>query len=107
MAILKGWITRTQLASVALNAIHPWTLASPANRARAAAIGPLRDALDDDFFNPVVETSARIDATHTLIDRLASSIARLGESAPGHPQQETPAFSGAICDRMTLMYGRM
>jgi cholesterol oxidase len=107
MAILKGWITRLQLASLALNAIHPWTMASPANRARAAAIGPLRDALDDNFFNPVIETSDRIDATHTLLDRLASSIARLGESAPGHPQQDTPAFSGAICDRMTLMYGRM
>jgi cholesterol oxidase len=107
MAILKGWITREQIASVALNAIHPWTMASPANRARASALGPLRDALDDNFFNPVIETNDKIDATHTLLDRLASSIARLGESPPGHPQQDTPAFAGAICDRMTLMYGRM
>ena len=107
MAILSGRVTRAQLASVALNAIHPWTLASPANRARAAAIGPLREALDSNFFNPVIETKERIDATHMLIDRLASSIARLGENPPFHPQQDGPTFAGAICDRMTLMYGRM
>lgn len=106
-AILSGRVTNTQVASVALNAIHPWILPSPANDLRARLGVFVRDWLDDSFFDPLPAPRAELDGMHALLDRLAFSLARLGETPGTHPSGPDAAYTDAICDRMTLLYGRM
>lgn len=107
MAILDGHLDRRHLASVALNAIHPWTIPSPANRVRAKLGVFFRDWLDDEFFDPMVPSRDRADLAQSLLDRVAFSVARIGEQGREHPLRDDAALSCAICDRMTFLYGRM
>jgi cholesterol oxidase len=115
MAILEGHIVRSQIDSVALNAIHPWTIASPANQVRTKLGVFVRDWLSDEFFDPIVPSSKEANATRSLSDRLAFSLARMGElrdqylhtDDERHTLGPGPAMSNAICDRMTFLYGRM
>jgi cholesterol oxidase len=109
MAILKRHLTKKHLASVVLNAIHPWTIPSPANQVRAHLGEFIRDWLDDDFYDPLIPTEETVTESRSLSDRLAFSLARLGEDDVdgGHTQGDGPALSNAICDRMTFLYGRM
>jgi cholesterol oxidase len=110
MAILANKLTNTELASLVLNAIHPWTLPSPANRLRALVGGIARDWFSDDFFNPLIESAEEIrkKPVSSIVDRFASSLARIGEVEGEHPiDVEDPDLSQAICDRMTFLYGRM
>ena len=106
-AILSGRVTSTQVASVALNAIHPWILPSPANDFRARLGVFIRDWLDDSFFDPLPASRTRVGGMHALLDRLAFSLARLGEAPGTHPSGPDADYTDAICDRMTLLYGRM
>jgi cholesterol oxidase len=108
MAILRGDLTRDKLASLALNAIHPWTIASPANAVRAKFAVFLRDRLSDAFFDPIIQSKNKIAVVQSVIDRLGFSMARLGEEIDGgHCPRETSTFGNGICDRMTFLYGRM
>ncbi len=108
MAILQGALTREHLASVVLNAIHPWTVPSPANRVRAKLGVFFRDWLSDVYFDPIIQSEDKIGATQSLLDRLGFSLARLGEDIDGgHQVDESATFEDAICDRMTFLYGRM
>jgi cholesterol oxidase len=108
MAILRGDLTRKKLASLALNAIHPWTIASPANAVRAKLAVFLRDRLSDEFFEPVIQSKNKIAVVQSVVDRLGFSLARLGEEIDGgHWPRETSTFGNGICDRMTFLYGRM
>ncbi len=123
MAILAGKVTNAQIASVALNAIHPWIVPSPANDFRARLVTFVRDYLNDDFFDPRIPTADRVGAAQSLLDRLAYSMARLGETDPasnrpvdptdpdrpdqGHRHGTDRNLANAICDRMTFLYGRM
>lgn len=107
MAILDGHLDRRQLASVALNAIHPWTIPSPANRVRAKLGVFFRDWLDDAFFDPLVPSRDRADLAQSMLDRLAFSLARVGEQGREHRLGDDAARSAAICDRLTFLYGRM
>ncbi|MFO1375708.1 MAG: GMC oxidoreductase [Steroidobacteraceae bacterium] len=107
MAILDGHLDRRHLASVVLNAIHPWTIPSPANRVRAKLGVFFRDWLDDEFFDPMVPSRDRAGLAQSLLDRVAFSAARIGEDGREHPLRDDAARSCAICDRMTFLYGRM
>jgi cholesterol oxidase len=108
MAILKGKLTKRELESVALNAIHPWTSPSAPNSIRAKMGVFIRDWLGDSFFDPIIQTAATVSGQQSLFDRLGFSIARFGESRDGrHELVDDAALSNAICDRMTLLYGRM
>jgi cholesterol oxidase len=123
MAILGGRLGRDQLASLALNAIHPWIVPSPANDFRARLGVFVRDYLTDDFFDPRIPDRDHVDGAWSLMDRVAFSLARLGEIDPasrrvtrnpatgealdtGH-RRDARSVSEAICDRMTFLYGRM
>lgn len=106
-AILSGRVNSTQVASVALNAIHPWILPSPANDFRARLGVFVRDWLDDSFFDPLPASRNKVGGMHALLDRLAFSLARLGEAPGTHPSGPDADYADAICDRMTLLYGRM
>lgn len=108
MAILRGSIKKDQVASLALNAIHPWIMPSAANDLRARLGVFVRDWLTDDFFDPIPETTGRIKPMHTLLDRVAYSMARLSEPpVTRHSKSARASMSSAICDRMTFLYGRM
>jgi cholesterol oxidase len=109
MAILKGYLTREHLSSVVLNAIHPWTIPSAANKVRAQLGVFIRDWLDDDFYDPLVPTERTATQIRSMTDRLAFTLARLGEGRVDgvHTEGDGPSLSNAICDRMTFLYGRM
>jgi cholesterol oxidase len=106
IAILKGWITNRDVQSLVLNAIHPWILPSPANDFRARLGVFVRDYLSDDFFDPIPATRDRVTTAQTVLDRLAFSLARLGETQR-HPLGKDADLAQAICDRMSFLYGRM
>ena len=107
MAILGNKLDKSRLASVVLNAIHPWTIPSPANAARAKLAVFYRDAVGDEFFDPIIQTEDAVSATQSLQDRLAFSLARLGENEGAHHRKDDEFRSNGICDRMTFLYGRM
>lgn len=108
MAILNGDLDKEHVASLVLNAIHPWTVPSPANAVRAKLGVFIRDWLNDSFFDPIIPPADAIDGQQSLIDRLGFSLARLGENVDGrHCEVDDPGLSNAICDRMTFLYGRM
>ena len=48
MAILQGQDLAEQIASVALNAIHPWIMPSPFNQVRAKLGVAFRDLIGND-----------------------------------------------------------
>jgi cholesterol oxidase len=120
MAILGGRLKDengdNQVESVCFNAIHPWTVPSAANLVRFKLGGLARSWVSDDILDPVIRAADQSSATRSALDRLAFAIARIREE-PGEewPEDQRPdeqhnsphKFDSAICDRMTLLYGRM
>lgn len=100
------WIPSDWISAVAINAIHPRIKFSLTNRLRMRLGTVMRDALPPGWLDPVPSVSP--SATERLIDRLAFALARFRENRAGaHPHGVPDGFEEAICDRMTLLYGRM
>jgi cholesterol oxidase len=107
MAILRGWVSSLQIASFALNAIHPWIMPSPYNLVRAKVGAAFGDHIDGQYLDPIIQREGRVDATQTLLDRVGFSVARYPEREGKEHDFGHPEITDAICDRMTFMYGRM
>jgi cholesterol oxidase len=108
MAILKGWLTSKQLASVCVNAIHPWIIPSPANIVRSKLATFLRTRITDEFLDPIIQDAGSVTPSQTLLDRIGFSLARIGEGeTEKHPTTGWHKLAYAICDRMTYLYSRM
>ena len=108
IAIATGKLGSQQVASLAINAIHPWVQPAPANRVRAKLGVFFRDVLGNDLFDPIPQTKSTVSATQSILDRFAFSFARLDEELVDHHNQSPKhAIANAICDRMTFLYGRM
>lgn len=107
MAILNGKVTRNQIESVVMNAIHPWIAGSPYNRVRSKLGVLFRDLIRNDFLDPIIQPKNEVDTTQTLLDRLGFSIARFDEENPPTHTVTRKHLANGICDRMTFLYGRM
>ena len=107
MAILRGWITSRQIASFALNAIHPWIMPSPYNLVRAKVGAAFGDQINGKYLDPIIQKEGAVDATQTLLDRVAFSVARFPEREGAQHDFGQAELTDAICDRMTFLYGRM
>jgi cholesterol oxidase len=107
MAILRGWVSSLQIASFALNAIHPWIMPSPYNLVRAKVGAAFGDHIDGQYLDPIIQKEDCVDATQTLLDRVGFSVARYPEREGQEHDFGDPGITDAICDRMTFMYGRM
>lgn len=120
MALLSGWLKDVVLSHVALNAIHPWLRPSIANNLRARLGGLFRDVLNGALLDP--RPSLRPGIGETLFDRVAMALARYHEAwregmdvaeyppddpAPHHRTDKESAMERTMCDRMTVLYGRM
>ncbi|MCB1647655.1 MAG: alkaline phosphatase D family protein, partial [Pseudomonadales bacterium] len=105
MAILKGWIPSAQIGRVAFNAIHPWVITSPANRLRAKFGGFFRNIVNTTMLDPVPGPADTF--LHGLMDRIAFFASRLAEPAADRHEHFGDQLTDVICDRMTLLYGRM
>lgn len=106
MAVLKGRIDTGRIKRVAINAIHPWVITSPANRVRAKLGAFYRDWIKASFLDPIPKPDD--GAALNVLDRLAFIIARVAEQPQDdHAGFNASQFSDSICDRMTLLYGRM
>lgn len=107
MAILADASVAPRLASVALNAIHPWVMPSPYNKVRAKLGVVFRDLIDNDDLDPIVQRKDAVTAAQSIIDRLAFSMARLDEESSDRHSLSDKNSANTICDRMTFMYGHM
>lgn len=107
MAILRGYVRREQIASVALNAVHPWVMPSPYNLVRAKVGAAFGDHIAERYLDPLIHTEDAVSAPQTLLDRCAFSIARFPEREGATHDVSDAKLSDAICDRMTFLYGRM
>ncbi len=111
MGLLGGtdrepWLKSEWISAIAFNAIHPRIRFSLTNRLRANMATILREVLDPDWLDPIPGPSPSNGLR--LFDRLAFSLSRFREAAAGgHPHAERNEIAEAICDRMTLLYGRM
>lgn len=112
MALLGGenglpWLDHRRLAALAINAIHPWIRFSPENRLRARFASVLSQRIGDELLDPIPAPDP--SAAVQLFDRLAHMIARFRESREDEEPHrgDRDEIERAICDRMTLTYGRM
>jgi cholesterol oxidase len=120
MALLKGWLNGIGLSHISLNAIHPWIEPSLGNDLRARLGTLARDALQQSMLDP--RPSQTPSVAETLFDRFAMAVARYqearmegksageyppGDDAPHHRTDKEAGVERALCDRMTLLYGRM
>jgi cholesterol oxidase len=124
MAILKHWVNPTYIACLALNAIHPWTIFSVANRVKARLGSFFRDVLQRDLLDPI--PGPRPSVPQTLLDRLAFSLARYEDAEDdrlaaasaqrepvgrreekSHTRSAATVIAETVCDRMTFLYARM
>ena len=111
IAIARGLLGRDEVASLTLNAIHPWVQPAPANRVRAKLGVFFRDVLGNDLFDPIPQARNEVSAAQSILDRFAFAFARIDEECEDvHPlpgRNADAALANAICDRMTFLYGRM
>ncbi len=108
IAIASGKLGPQHVASLAINAIHPWVQPALANRVRARLGVFFRDVLGNDLFDPIPQTKSTVNAAQSILDRFAFSFARLDEEAEDrHDPRARHSIANAICDRMTFLYGRM
>jgi cholesterol oxidase len=126
MAILKGWVNAAHIECLALNAIHPWTKFSVANRFKARLGAFFRDVLQRDLLDPI--PGPRPPIPQVLLDRLAFSLARYEDAEDDRREAEAARLQGkpvtsrevkrharsaatevaeTVCDRMTFLYARM
>jgi len=110
MAILKRTIESDQIKVFISHAIHPWLSPSAANRVRARLGNYAHIMLEEELLDPIPRPSDRNSTKKTLFDRLAFSLARTDEGENdehARPETAEEEIQQAICDRMTLLYGRM
>jgi cholesterol oxidase len=119
MAILRGWVEPGQIRCLALNAIHPWTMFSVANKFKARLGAFFRDVLQRDLLDPI--PAPRPPAPQAMLDRLAFSLARAEDAeddrrsgrtgrrreAKSHRRYTATEIAETVCDRMTFLYARM
>ncbi len=118
MGLLANRLSRLNVSHVAMNAIHPWVMPALANNLRARLAGFLRERLPGALLEP--RPSGRPGLAGDVFDRLAMALARYHEArtdgmAPDeictdHPHHDVDAsrrIERLICDRMTVLYGRM
>jgi len=105
MSILAGWLDSKQIACVAFNAIHPWTMPSAVNGFKARLGSFFRDVLRRDLLDPVPAPNPSV--AQVLLDRIAFSIARYDDEPDSHTRSGETSLAEAVCDRMTLLYARM
>lgn len=118
MGLLANRLSTLNVSHVAMNAIHPWVMPALANNLRARLAGFLRERLPGALLEP--RPSGRPGLAGDVFDRLAMALARYHEArtdgmAPDeictdHPHHDVDAsrrIERLICDRMTVLYGRM
>ena len=117
MAALKGWLHdggRSMIRAAAIHAVHPWVVPSDSNQLSAALAAFFKDALeDDDVVDPLPprrdwrrkrEDRGFFDQ---LIDRLGSTLPWDEEEVAAHQRHMLHPEGGcAICNRMTVFYGK-
>lgn len=118
MAMLAGRLAQFNVSHVVMNAIHPWVMPALANNLRARLAGFLRDRLPGVLLDP--RPSGRPGLLGDLFDRLAMALARYNEAGiegmtsdavchehAHHDLEQSRLIERLICDRMTVLYGRM
>ncbi|HKI74792.1 MAG TPA: alkaline phosphatase D family protein, partial [Pseudomonadales bacterium] len=91
---------------VAINAIHPWVIVSAANHVRADLGSFYRDWVKTSYLNPIPGPDDGV--AETLLDRTAYTVSKLRElELDDHRAFGADPLSATVCDRMTLLYGRM
>ncbi|MDY0056863.1 MAG: alkaline phosphatase D family protein [Methyloversatilis sp.] len=118
MALLKNDLAAINLTHVAMNAIHPWVMPSLANNLRARLVGFLRARVPGALLDP--RPSGRGGLASDMFDRIAMALARYQEARidgmapdeccldhPHHDRDAARVIERLICDRMTVLYGRM
>jgi cholesterol oxidase len=111
MAVLAGRLTRgdgrSRISALVLHAVHPWVVPSAWNRVSASLAGFYQDFLGDTVLDPI--PPERSTAVDQLVDRLAASLPWSEAEAARHrvdPWRPASEIGHAICNRMTLFYGR-
>lgn len=108
MAALSQDKLHEKIEAAVCNAIHPWVIASPANRFRNKFGNFFREYVPGGLLD-AIPTKENAGAMQNVIDRLAYGLAKLNEQ----PEDEHRSFDDedtiaqGICDRMTFLYGRM
>lgn len=110
MAILKKYLDKTDLNAIIVNSVHAWVAPSPANRVRARLGNYARQLINESILDPIVRPEDRNSILRSLLDRLAYTLSRIDEGeSEKHPlpKNDLESVQQGICDRMTLLYGRM
>lgn len=113
MAVLRGDAerndgTRASMVSKAiLHAVHPWVVPSASNRFSAALAALYKDLLPADTRIDPVPTAQGGDALDHVIDRIAATLPWPDDERQLHEAGRRTREEGyAVCNRMTLFYGR-
>ena len=106
MSVLAGYLDTEKIAGAAFNAIHPWTITSPANKVRSKIGSFYRDWIKTSYLDPI--PSPNDGAFQNALDRGAYAISKIEElEMDDHLEYGADELTSAICDRMTILYGRM
>ena len=106
MSTLANHVDNNKIQSAVVNAIHPWVETSPTNRVRSRFGQFNRDWIKTDHLNPIPSNDG--DAAQNLFDRLAFGFAKIRElELDDHKHYGSDDLSNGVCNRMSLLYGRM
>jgi cholesterol oxidase len=110
MATLSGLLNdaqgRSRVKAAAIHAVHPWVVPSASNQLSGELASLYRDWLPANLsINPVPpQTPGALDQ---FLDRLAASLPWPDSELAAHEADiNDPASGTAVCNRMTLFYGR-
>lgn len=111
MATLKGWLqdgAHSKVAAAIIHAVHPWVVPSPSNQLSGALASFYKDVLPTDLaVDPVPPRAADSGFIDQALDRLSASLPWPEAELDAHRRDEfDPAGGTAVCNRMTLFYGR-
>jgi cholesterol oxidase len=97
---------RSMVEKAVIHAVHPWIVASPTNQLSAAVAALYKDLIDEE--DPVDPLPAREPGIFDqLVDRFAASIPWADRELTHHELHKYHVHGGcAVCNRMTLFYGR-
>ena len=110
MATLSGLLNdaqgRSLVQAAIIHAVHPWVVPSASNQLSGELASLYRDWLPADLaIDPVPPSQPRV--LDQLLDRLAASLPWPDSELAAHEADiSDPAGGTAVCNRMTLFYGR-
>jgi len=107
MAVLGGHVAPEAIRNVILHAVHPWVVPSMSNRLSSALAALYKDFLAGNETIDPIPPAGKGRAIDEFIDRFAASLPWPDDQREAHELDKYhPAGGFAVCNRMTLFYGR-